>query len=48
MYCFSFTYCRAENIVSYQDMPYCLAEISMGLFEEASISSKEITGGKNK
>ena len=47
MYCFSFIYSIAEDFVSYQDVLYCLAEISMGLFEKVSISSKEIADGKN-
>lgn len=34
---FSFIYSIAEDFVSYQDVLYCLAEISMGLFEKVSI-----------
>lgn len=49
MHCISFIYPTAKGIISYQNVPYHLAVITMALFEKkGSISPKEINKGKSK
>lgn len=49
MHCISFIYHTAEGIISYQNVPYHLAVITMALLEKkGSVSPKEINKGKSK